>query len=245
MKIIIGLILSVYSLFAISNLELAKSAEKVTSNFISSDAQMRMTLINSQGQQTLRELKNATLEGKDGDKSLLEFLTPADVKGTKMLTYEKIDKSDDQWMYLPALKRVKRIASNNKSGSFMGSEFSYEDIGGQDYRKFTYSGDAKEEGEFFVGQRVPKEENSGYTKEVTYIDKNTLLVKKIEYYDRKKEHLKTAIFSGYKKIKGVYRVGKIEMINHQNNKSTILEWVKDDIKVGLKKRDFNRRVLKQ
>ena len=73
----------------------------------------------------------------------MEFVSPADVKGTKFLSYSHIKKDDDQWLYLPALKRVKRIASKNKSGSFMGSEFSYEDLSSFDADKYIYEGKAK------------------------------------------------------------------------------------------------------
>ncbi|HHH19726.1 MAG TPA: outer membrane lipoprotein-sorting protein [Campylobacterales bacterium] len=190
-----------------------------------------------------------TLEGTNGDKSIATFLSPADVKGTKTLTHEHIDRDDDQWLYLPALKRVKRIASRNKSGSFMGSEFSYEDIGNQNYQKFSYTGEAQEVDlngvKCYKGARIPNDKNSGYTQQISWVDTTNFLIQKVEYYDRKKELLKTALFSDYRQIDGVWRVGKIEMTNHQNDKSTILIWKEDKIKMGLTDKEFNKRVLKQ
>ena len=234
---------------AISNLEVAQKSDKVTDGFESSIAQTEMVLINASGQQSIRQMEMKTLEGENGDKTISTFLTPADVKGTKTLTHEHADRDDDQWLYLPALKRVKRIASSNKSGSFMGSEFSYEDIGNTNYQKFTYTGEAEEVDlngvACYKGSRVPNDKNSGYTKQISWIAKDTLLVQKVDYYDRKSELLKTAIFSDYKQIDGVWRVGKIEMKNYQNDKATILTWKEDKVHAGLTDKEFKKRMLKQ
>jgi len=248
-KIVSIIIFTISSLFALTNEEVAIKADKVTDGFVSSSANMTMALVNARGQTTIRQMKSQTLEGENGDKSLMIFLTPADVKGTKMLTHEHLNKDDDQWMYLPALKRVKRIASRNKSGSFMGSEFSYEDTANASWKKYIYKDDLEEVDlngmKCYKGTRIPKDKNSGYTKQITWIDKKNFLVQKMEYFDRKKEHLKTAIFSEYKNISGIWRMGKIEMTNHQNSKQTILQWSDDKIKVGLKDKDFTKRKLKR
>ena len=232
------------NLMAIENLEVAQKADLVTDGFISSIAKTQMVLINASGQQSVRDLEMKTLEGEDGDKTISTFLSPADIKGTKTLTHEHVDRDDDQWLYLPALKRVKRIASRNRSGSFMGSEFSYEDIGNQNYKKFTYKGEAKEvelKGVLcYQGVRIPKDSNSGYTKQVSWVDKSSFLIQQIEYYDRKQELLKTAVFSDYKQIEGIWRVGKIVMTNHQNDKSTILTWKTEKLKAGLTAKEFNK-----
>ena len=94
---------------------------------------MKMILRNSQGAESTREIRGKTLEIKgDGDKSLTIFDTPRDIKGTAFLSFTHALESDEQWLYLPALKRVKRISSSNKSGPFMGSVFDYEDISSQE-----------------------------------------------------------------------------------------------------------------
>lgn len=247
-KIVLMFTLAV-SLFARSNFEVAQLSDKVTSGFESSISEMTMTLINKAGQKSIRQMAGRTLELTGGDKSLMEFLSPSDVKGTKLLTYEHIDKDDDQWLYMPALKRVKRISSRNKSGSFMGSEFSYEDISAQDMDKYTYEGEAEEvmlEGvAAYKGVRIPKDKNSGYTKQITWIDKEKLVALKVDYYDRKNELLKSAMFSDYRDLEGVMRVGKIHMKNHQTGKETILQWTEDKVKQGLEDSDFTQRILKQ
>ncbi len=248
-KILFTTFTACVSLFALSGYEIAKKADEVTSGFKSSKSVMQMVMINGAGQKTVRDMRGRTLEKEGGDKSLMEFLSPADVKGTKLLTYQHVNKDDDQWLYLPALKRVKRISSRNKSGSFMGSEFSYEDISSQEVEKYTYPGESVEvpcgDKICYKGERIPKDKLSGYTKQITWVEKDTFLVKKVDYYDRKGSLLKTAVFDDYKKIDGVWRVGKIRMKNHQNDKETVLIWVEDKIKVGLSDKEFNKRVLKR
>ena len=248
-KILISTLFTISSVMALSNIQIAKKSDKVTDGFGSSISQTQMILINASGQKSVRNMEMKTLEGKNGDKTISTFLNPADVKGTKTLGHEHIDRDDDQWLYLPALRRVKRIASRNKSGSFMGSEFSYEDIGNQNYQKFTY-GKKVQEVKFkgikcYKGVRYPKNKNSGYSKQISWVSKKDFLLQRVDYYDRKKELLKTATFKNYKKTKGVWRVGEIEMRNYQNDKSTKLIWKKDKIHAGLTKREFTKRMLKQ
>lgn len=246
---ILLLCLASISLWAISNYEVAKKSDAVMSGFEDASSDMIMTLINANKQKRERKMKMIVLEQDHGDKSLMEFISPADVKGTKFLNYQHIDKDDDQWLYLPALKRVKRIASKNKSGSFMGSEFSYEDLSSFDVDKYSYKGDAKigtlDGVKMYTGERTPKTKSSGYTKEVSWIDAKEFLARKVEYYDRKHELLKTAYFQDYKKISGIWRIGKIVMKNHQNDKQTILVWKNETVKNGLKEKNFHKRVLKK
>ena len=237
------------NIWAMSGHEAALKSDAALSGFHDAQSDMKMTLINANGQARERTMKMKVLEGDAGDKSLMEFLSPADVKGTKFLNYEHIDRDDDQWLYLPALKRVKRIASKNKSGSFMGSEFSYEDLSSFNVEKYTYVGDAEsvtEEGKKYLKVvRIPKDENSGYTKQVSWIDPETFVIDRVDYYDRKKALLKTAVFGDYRNEEGVWRIGKITMTNHQNDKQTVLVWDNEKIKTGLSDQDFHKRVLKR
>ena len=247
-KLLLLSLLSI-NIWAISNQDVAQKSEAAMNGFKDSSSDMVMTLINANNQKRERKMKMITLENNSGNKSLMTFSSPKDVQGTKFLNYEHINKDDDQWLYLPALKRVKRIASKNKSGSFMGSEFSYEDLSSFSMDKYIFQGKATlatlNDKKVYVGERVPVSKNSGYTKQVSWVDTETFLIKKVEYYDRKKELLKTALFEDYKQISGVWRVGKMSMTNHQNDKKTILVWQNETIKNGLKKRDFHKRVLKK
>ncbi|SFV68322.1 Outer membrane lipoprotein-sorting protein [hydrothermal vent metagenome] len=246
MKYFLILSLMLSSLVAFTDLEVAKKSEDVMSGFEDSTSTMEMTLINAAGQKKIRTMKMKVLEGETEDKSLMEFITPADVKGTKFLSYEHVNKDDDQWLYLPALKRVKRIASKNKSGAFMGSEFSYEDLSAFNVNKYVYSvNEAQMKHAVYTIISIPVSKYSGYTKLISFIDAKTFLVLKIEYYDRKKELLKTAVFSNYQTFGSIHRIGKISMKNIQNDKTTVLVWSNQKVKTGLKAKDFHKRYLKK
>ena len=210
----------------------------------------KMTLRNSQGAESTREIRGKALEVKgDGDKSLTIFDTPRDVKGTAFLSFTHSLKSDEQWLYLPALKRVKRISSSNKSGPFMGSEFSYEDISSQEVAKYKYKfiKDDKFDGrDVFVMERYPQYKKSGYTKQIVWMDKEMYQPLKIEFYDRKKSLLKTLTQHEYKQyVDKFWRPSRLEMVNHQTGKSTTLLWKSYKFKNGFKSRDFDRNSLKR
>ncbi len=249
LKIFTIALVSITTLLAITNQEVSQKSDDAMSGFIDSVSVMEMKLINARGQEKIRQMNMKILEGEKTDKSLMEFNTPADVKGTKFLSYEHINKDDDQWLYLPALKRMKRIASKNKSGAFMGSEFSYEDLSAFNARKYKYSGDAKlgifNDKEVYVAESIPVSKYSGYTKLISYIDKDNFLIQKIEYFDRKKKLFKTSYFEDYKKFGKINRIGKITMKNIQNDKTTILTWSQEKINTGLSDKSFHKRHLKK
>ncbi len=232
-------------------LAIATEADKRNDGFQDNTSNMLMTLRNKHGEESIRRIRAKTLEVKgDGDKSLTVFNNPRDVKGTAFLNFTHKTGDDDQWLFLPALKRVKRISSRNKSGSFMGSEFAYEDISSQELEKYTYKWirDEVYEGEdCFVIELYPVDKkNSGYTRQVNWIDKREYRVMKVEYYDRKKSHLKTLTFNGYKKyLDKFWRADEMEMVNHQNGKSTQLLWSDYKFQTGLTDKDFSKSSLKR
>ena len=231
-------------------LAIAVEADKRDQGWEDQATTMKMTLRNSQGAESTREIRGKTLEIKgDGDKSLTIFDTPRDVKGTAFLSFTHALESDEQWLYLPALKRVKRISSSNKSGPFMGSEFAYEDISSQEVAKYKYKfiRDDKFNGrDVFVIERYPQYKKSGYTKQVAWIDKSMYQPLKIEFYDRKKSLLKTLTQHEYKQYLNKYwRPSRLEMVNHQTGKSTTLLWQSYKFKNGFRTRDFDRNSLKR
>lgn len=209
-----------------------------------------MILKNKQGDESTRVVRIRNLEVKeDGDKSLSIFDEPADVQGTTMLTISHKQDEDDQWLYLPALKRVKRIASDNKSGSYMGSEFAYEDIGSQEVEKYTYKylRDEVYEGQpCFVMERYPVNKYSGYKRQIVWMDKAEYRPLKIDFYDRKDSLLKTLTFKGYKQyLRKHWRPDEMFMINHQTGKSTLLKWNNYKFRTGLTEADFTQDSLKR
>ena len=120
-------------------LQIAKERKQRDQGWQDAVATMSMTLRNAKGRQSVQQLRLKTLEVEgDGDKGLTIFDNPRDVKGTAFLNYSHTNKPDDQWIFLPALKRVKRISSRNKSGPFMGSEFAYEDLSSFEAVSYTH-----------------------------------------------------------------------------------------------------------
>ena len=228
-------------------LEIAKAAEKADTGFKSSTVNIKMTLKNKNGQTSERLLTTKTFElTADGDKSLIVFNSPRDVKGTATLTFTHKKGSDDQWLFLPSIKRVKRISSNNKSGPFVGSEFAYEDLSSQEVEKYAYKFVA-EKGNLLLVEQDPVDPKSGYTRRlVTYNKDKGYRIEKVEFYDRKNSLLKTLIYSDYKVYKGKFwRAGTFNMVNHQTNKETKLEFNDYNFEINLTEEDFSQVALKR
>jgi hypothetical protein len=236
-------------------LAIAVEADRRDTGFEDNSSELLMILKNRRGDQSARQMRSKILEvQEDGDKSLVVFDSPRDVKGTAMLTFTHKKGNDDQWLYLPALKRVKRISSSNKSGSFMGSEFAYEDLSSEEVEKYTYRWlrDEPCPGEdystllCFVLDRYPVDKNSGYTRQVAWIDQVEYRTVKIDYYDRKNAPLKTLLLMKYKQYLDRYwRPDEMLMTNHQTGKSTRLIWQDYQFCTGLKESDFTKNSLKR
>lgn len=229
---------------------IAVEADKRNQGWKDTTADMTMVLRNKRGDESIRTLRVKSLEGQDdGDKSLTIFDEPKDVRGTALLTFTHKVEPDDQWLYLPALKRVKRIASRNKSGPFMGSEFAFEDMSSQEVEKYDYKyikDEACGELTCFVVERFPKDENSGYTRQISWIDQTEYRVQKVEYYDRKESLLKTFTASNYQQYLNQYwRPLENLMVNHQTGKSTTLTWNNYQFQTGLEDNDFTKNSLKR
>ena len=235
----------------LKGLSIIKEADLRNTGFQDFTANMLMTLRNRHGQESIRQMRIKVFEGnEDGDKSLTIVDNPRDVKGTAFLSYSHKIGDDDQWLFLPALKRVKRISSSNKSGSFMGSEFSYEDFAAQEIEKYTYKwirDETYDNKDCFIVEYYPVDKkNSGYSRQVTWIDKDEYRIQKVEFYDKKNFHLKTLTISGYNQyLDKFWRADQLNMINHQNGKSTQLEFPDYKFDVGLDENDFTKNALKR
>lgn len=230
---------------------IAKKAEAADLGFESSSVNLKMILRNKNGQVSERLLSSRTLElTEDGDKSLIVFNSPRDVKGTATLTYTHKEGADDQWLYLPAIARVKRISSNNKSGPFMGSEFAYEDLSSQEVEKYSYKYLGTEKFNGFNTEKVerdPVDEKSGYTRQIVWFNTDKgYRIEKVEFYDRKNALLKTLNYHNYTQYESKHwRAGKMHMINHQTGKETELIFENYAFKTGLDENDFTQNSLKR
>lgn len=232
--------------------EIAARADRSDLGFGDSEVELRMVLRNAAGQQSTRSLRITTLEKPDesvGDKSLVLFNTPRDIEGTALLSHARILDPDDQWLYLPALKRVKRISSANKSGPFVGSEFAFEDITGQELNKFSYRYlEQRPCGGLTcdVLERTPKYENSGYARQIAWIDTTHHQLRKVDFFDRRNAPLKTLEYSDYRAYDGgIWRPHRLTMVNHQTGKNTALVYEEYAFGLDVTDRDFDKSRLKR
>ncbi len=224
-----------------------KSRQKGFGNYA---VDMKMVLISITGKEKIRQLRVITREvDGDGDQSLAIFDTPADVKGTGFLNHTHINRDDDQWLYLPALKRVKRISPRNKTAPFMGSEFSYEDLTSYEVANYTYKyiGDEKLAGvDCFILDRFPVNEHSGYKRQRVWVEKARYLAIKIDYYNKRGKNIKTLLSGKFKNhLNRFWFSHEMKMQNHQSGKSSILYWHNYRFRQPLRAADFNPGGLKR
>ena len=232
-------------------LRIAKERKARDEGWEDSFASTTMILRNASGQESERELRVYTLEVPDqGDKSLTVFDSPADIKGTAFLSFSYISEPDDQWMYLPKLKRVKRIVTQNKSGPFMSSEFAYEDMSSFELGKFTFEYLDTEDldgKEVFVVEQIPTDDYSGYSKQVVYIDIEEYRVFKTDFYDKKGSLLKTLTLEDYELYLDKYWRPTVSYMNNvQTGKSTTLILNELSLQTGeVDERNFDENRLKR
>ncbi|TPW17663.1 MAG: hypothetical protein FD130_578 [Halothiobacillaceae bacterium] len=233
-------------------LTIANEVDRRNQNYADTLVEMTMTLIDEEGKTDTRQLEVKTLEVNsttEGDKALLLFNQPRDVAGTTLLTATQLQGEDNQWLYLPALKRTKRISASNKTASFMGSEFTYEDLAPQEVRKYRYQFLREEPcGSLhcFVVEVYPGYANSGYSKLVNWIDNQEYRSHKIEFYDVADKLLKSLTADDYRQYLNQYwRPHQLMMVNHHNGKSTRLNFGDYRFKTGMQDGDFSPSTLQR
>ncbi len=215
-------------------------------------AGMTMVLRDRHGRESLRQMRFKVLEAPEdgeGDKSLFVFDQPRDVQGTALLTHVHTNADDDQWLYLPALKRVKRISASKRAGSFMGSEFTFEDMSSPEVEEYDYlylrdepCGDET----CTVTEQVPLDSKSGYSRKVVWQDTDEYRVWKVALYDRKGMHVKTLTFEDYRQyLDRFWRAGKQTMVNHQTGARTVLRWTDYRFGTDLDDKEFTHTALRR
>jgi outer membrane lipoprotein-sorting protein len=210
--------------------QILKKAAESSSGYRSSSSDGEMILRSADGQTSFRKFYVKGIEGSGGrgGKNLLVFEWPGDIRNTGLLTHSNSRGSDNQWLFLPSISRVKKISSTGRSGAFVGSEFAFEDMVDQDLDKFTYNwveqGSCPAGGVCDVVDRFPKY-SSGYSKQRVWVDTNHSLIQQVQYFNRGNSHLKTLSVTAYKKFNGKFwRAGRLLMKNHQSGKQTSLAW---------------------
>ena len=249
--LIIGLIIAVFSSYDTQAQDAKEIAYKVYNRIAPTDGEsdMTMTLISKKGSERVRNIHQYFIDLGEIEKQIMFFSAPADVKNTSFMnwSYDDPTKDDDQWLYLPALKKVKRIASTNKDNEFMGSDFTYADMEKRsperDSHKFikndTYNGE-----EVWVVEATPKEEEQ-YSKKVAWISKEKHIPLKIDFYDEDGELLKTLTIKGVEKIGNYWVIVKQEMKNSQKDQKTVIVLTNVRVDKGLSESKFTQREMER
>jgi outer membrane lipoprotein-sorting protein len=224
--------------------EIARLVDSQDAGFVDYVVDGQMSLKRPGGATAQRGFRMHTLEGRDGgDKRIVVFLEPRDLAGFVSLTYANTAAADDQWIYLPASKRVKRLASRDKTGSFGGSEFSYEDISTWELGNYDYDFIADEPcGEpvtsCYTLADLPKYAYSGYSKLVETIDPRIMQPLRIVYFDKTGRELKKLEFFDYQQYGKHWRPSRMVMTNLRDGAVSEILWSNYRFNTGLKASDM-------
>lgn len=210
-------------------------------------ARVLMKIIIKSGQERIKELtmlrKNYGDVGGD-QKYFMYFFQPADVRNMTFMVYKYPSKNDDRWMFIPAINMTRRIAAQDNRSSFVGSDFTYEDISGRDIENDDHS-IIKEENNCYVIKSAPKTGDMEYSYKLSWIDKTNFLPIKEEYYDKKNELYKVFTAEEIKDIKGFPTIVKRTMTNLHTGSRTEVAFTKVDYNIGIEDSLFSERFLKQ
>lgn len=211
-----------------------------------------MLLVDRKGSEEKRLVKTYAKDmGNDLDRSLLVFMEPARVRGTAMLTWEQEDRDDDQWLYLPSQKKMRRIAQTSKKSYFMGTDFTYEDLEPEEIDDYNYEILRSEEIEgnkCYVIEAVPvneqKKKESGYSKRALWVRKDIFFPVKIEFYDRRGQHIKTLTNCELVNLEGpLWRANKSLMEKHKKKHKTLVGVISRKINVPIDNFVFTERYV--
>lgn len=248
------LIMTSLSLFAFIPLSMGQLTgsqimEKVYNNPTGEDTQgsMTMTLSNSRGEQRIRTLKQFIKDDGATEKKIMFFVTPADVKNTSFMNWSYSDgRADDQWIYLPALKRTKRISSDGKSDYFMGSDFTYDDLGDRhpdmDNHKLLREETLDGMG-CFVIESTPRDGDYMYSRTVTWVMKDNFLGLKREFYDDSNALLKILSIQKFEKVDGFWTILETKMHNVQKDHTTVIKFTEVQKNKGIPDSRFTERSM--
>lgn len=227
-----------------------------------SRADLRMKLFDRRDRVRERALSMLTLRGReapgapktapDGDRLLLRFTYPNDIRGTSFLVWKHPQGEDERFLFLPSLGRVRRIAGSEAQDSFVGSDFSYEDIGGREFEEFTYalldetSTWKSPDGAPLPAYRLEskrKDRAAEFPRVVSLVLKDTFVVVHADVYNRRNEKQKTYTVRRLEAVQGIWTVMQSSMTNDLDKTRTDLLLEKIEYNIGLKEEAFSRRAL--
>ena len=221
-----------------------------------SRAEMRMRLFDRRGRVRERSLIITALQGTSGkgDRSLIRFTYPNDIRNTAFLVWEHPGADDERFLYLPALGRVRRIAGEEKQESFVGSDLSYEDIGGRELADYTYTfvdqnatwaaPDGTRADAWSLESRA-RDANATYPRSVSIVLKDRFIVVRAETFNRRNERVKVFDVKRLERVDGIWSVMDLAVVNERDNTLTELTTTSLRYNTGLTENDFTRRQIEQ
>lgn len=217
-------------------------------------SELVMKLINKRGAVRERKLISYSIDvgkGKKDRKSIMFFQYPGDVKGTGFLTwdYDEQSKDDDKWLYLSAMKKTRRISgSSAKQDYFMGSDFTYDDMGSRNVDEDTH----KLLGEETIGgykcwklESTPKDKRDVYSKKIALIRQDCLIPITVEYYDKMGKLHRRLEMQDIAKVEGFWVAQKMHMTNVQTEHQTILEIKNPKFNIHIQEANFTITTLEK
>jgi outer membrane lipoprotein-sorting protein len=213
-------------------------------------AKVLMKLISKDGKERIRELTMLRLnKGESAEqKYYMYFHRPADVREMTFMVWKYLGKNDDRWLYLPSIKLVRRIAANDKNSNFVGSDFTYEDVSGREVMADNHTLKSEEtfnDKSVYMVESVPKDEKSAYySRKVSWIDQETFLPLKEEYYNKRDDLYKIFTAEKIETVQGIETIIQRTMANVQNGHRTVVTFEEVGYNIGLKEDIFSERYLR-
>jgi outer membrane lipoprotein-sorting protein len=221
------------------------------------EALSTMTIIDQKGRERIRRIASVTklFDNGETEKRLIRFLSPADVKGTGLLTFDYEKKDDDMWLFMPALRKTRRIVSSEKAKNFMGSEFSYADMTPPNLEDFTYTLQGEEVVErtlCWIIEMLPVDDDiadeNGFSRRIIYVAKEDFVIRRAIYYDLDGELHKELTVKEVKELdpeNRKYRPMHMNMVNKQNGRKSILKIDEIQFNPEVKDEYFTTRYLER
>jgi len=221
---------------------IANYLDRYDTGWVDSYAKSKITIYNARGDKTVSQTTQMTLEGKGGSKALIRYLSPANVRGVAALTHEHHSSTDDSWLYLPSSRRVRRISGANRTSSFQGTEFTYEDITRNVPSRYKWKFVGRDGGLLKL-EANPTYKNTGYSKLYVYVNDKKWRTERVEFFDKGGRLLKTLTSSKWKLYHGrFWRARKLDMTNKQTQKRSVIEIGAQFVNLQLyKKKDGSAR----
>ncbi len=243
--------------------QLAQYAEAFDTGWRDMYSKSQMTLLDARGDSVKRAVTQKILEGNTGDKSMVRFMSPAEIRGVAALIHENPRSTDDSWLYLPSSRRVRRVSGANRTASFQGTEFTYEDLSSlivERYQwKYLGSAEVERKGKkqpVFLLEARPTYKDTAYSRLVISLNQQLWRPEKIEFYDKSGQLLKTLENTSWAHLhERFWRARRVSMVNHQTRKKTVIDVSAMFVNLSLYKKkngsaranlgeqNFTRRVL--